>query len=309
MTASLQALDGTLWLCEPHHLKRLVLRAAAVHPCPTARQVAEARKAEREAALQLNATGIRAQKGKVGIIPIHGPVDQRMTADLEKVGGTSLDFVNMAFDSLIGDSSVSAIVMHADSPGGSSYGTEELASKIFNARRKKPIYCIADSIACSAMYWLGSAAGNFICTPGGDVGSIGVYATHIDESKAMEDRGLTVTLVSAGKYKTEFASNQPLTDDARANLQSRVDECYDKFLSSVAKHRGTTVKDVRENYGEGRVFGADEALKRGMIDRVMSMDELLAKLTAGAEGNSSARKASVEILRLRAQQRRRKAAV
>jgi hypothetical protein len=92
--------------------------------------------------------------------------------------------------------------------------------------------------------------------PSADVGSIGVYAAHVDASAAARRRGLKYTLISAGKFKVEGNPFEPLSDEARAAMQASVDEFYAMFTSDVAKNRDVSVKDVRNGYGEGRVLTA-----------------------------------------------------
>lgn len=243
---------------------------------------------------------IRAVKGKIGVIPIHGPVDQRMSSELMKAGGTSLDFVSRAFDNLMNDSSIGAIVLHIDSPGGSTYGTEELATKIYDARGTKPIYAIADAMAASAAYWIGTAADMMIVTPSGDVGSVGVYAMHIDQSRSMEALGLTVTMIQAGRYKTELSPFGKLSAEAVANVQESVNATYDRFINALKRNRGTSVENVRENFGQGRVVRADVALSRGMVDRVLSFESLIAKLTGSHQSAPGPQKAVADMATLRA---------
>lgn len=318
------ALANTSWLVEPAEFRRLVARIASIPTCPTSRELATCR-ADRLAAARRLPTlaitgqgidapeeaklangGTKAVRGakKVGLIPIHGPIEQRMSAELEKLGGTSTEEVGVGLDALLADKTVDAIVLHIDSPGGSSYGTEELADKIFNARGTKKIYAIADAMAASAAYWIGSAADMLMVTPSGMVGSIGVYTWHVDESKALEAEGMNVTMVAAGKYKVELASVHPLTDTAKAHMQEIVDTIYTKFVKAVGRNRNTPIGKVRKDYGEGRVLMADDALEAGMVDRIIPFDELLRKLTGAASANGQT-KASMEILRLR--QERRKA--
>ena len=176
-----------------------------------------------------------------------------MSGALDKLGGTSYDEIGCAFDALMADATVGAIVLHVDSPGGCPYGLQELADKIYQARSSgKKVYAIADSLACSAAYWLASAAEQFVCTPGGDVGSIGVYAIHVDKSEQAQQEGLKVTIISAGKYKTEMLPFGPLADEAQAAAQARVDADYG-VLDALRLNRGTTLDDVRKNYGQGRM--------------------------------------------------------
>lgn len=235
---------------------------------------------------------------KVGVIPIWGPVEQRLSSALMKAGGTSLDFVSRAFSILMDDPSIGTVVLHMDTPGGESFGVMELADKIYNARGTKPIYAMADSMAASAGMWIASAADMIICTPGGLVGSVGVYVMHTDASKALEDEGVKITLISAGKYKTELAPFGPLSEDAKANQQAYVDALYTSFVGALARNRGTSVDDVRKNYGQGRVMMAEDALKAGVVDRVLPYETLLAKLTGG-EPSKVQRGPSMDVLRLR----------
>lgn len=287
--------NGSLWLADGERFQRYI-HAAMVRPCPTVEQIKAHARAELQAAKELptfeaaaNSVEIRAEaprairavKGKVGVIPIYGPVDQRMSGELMKAGGTSLSFVNAAFDALINDPSIGAVVMRYDSPGGGVAGVQELADKIYGARKRKPIYAIADSMAASAAYWLASAASMVIATPGGDVGSVGVYVMHVDKSAAMEKEGFKVTMVQSGKYKTEFSPYAPLSDDARAEAQARVDEIYTKFNAALSRNFDVPIGDVRKGFGQGRVVSADKALELGMAHRVMSFDELIGKLTGG----------------------------
>jgi signal peptide peptidase SppA len=307
MMFNLRTLDQTTWLTEPVRLRQYVERIGLIPTCPTARDLAQARRERLEEAKHAASRAtIKSAKGKIGVLPIHGPVEQRMTTELLKLDGTSLEEVSVGLDALLADASVEAIVLHVDSPGGGVYGVEELSDKIFAARQRKKIYAIADSMACSAAYWVASAADVFAVTPGGDVGSVGVYCIHVDESVAMEMDGLSITMVTAGKYKAELAPFKPLTDDARQYLQESVDYTYRKFQAALKRNRGVSLDEVRINFGQGRVVNADDALKVKMVDRIMTFDQLMTKLTGGGGGGGN-RAATMEIIRLRHEQRKREA--
>jgi len=312
----IESYNNSIWLADGVRFDRY-LRLAMARPCPSAAEVRSAHKSWCQAAADVvtvarqsvgksdvpdshaELTRINAVKGKIGVIPIYGPVDQRTSGELEKSGGTPLDFVSMAFDTLMDNPAVGAIVLRIDSPGGSVYGTEELSNRIFAARGRKPIYAIADSLAASAAYWIASSADMIVATPGGDVGSVGVYVMHVDESAAMEKEGVRVTLVSAGQHKTEFSPYSPLSATAKAEAQARVDGTYEKFLNALKRNRGTSIENVRENYGKGRVLTAEKALAAGMIDRVLSFEQLIGKL--GGSASAASRGPSADFLRAKAQ--------
>lgn len=324
---NLQSLNGTHWLCDPVQLKLLLLRVASHKGCYSSREVARARrkaideaKALPQSALQgygvndpaeqmAGGKAIRATKDRVGVVRIHGPVQQRTTSELMKAGGTSTEAVGAGLDSLLSDASVGAIVLHVDSPGGSSYGIEELSDKIHAAKGKKPIYAIADSMMASAAYWLGTSGDVTVATPGADVGSVGVYVLHLDQSKQMENDGVKVTMVKSGKYKAELAPIGPLSEETHGWLQEQVDATHAKFLGALKRNRELPLDHVREKFGQGRVVSAEQALERKMVDRVMSFESLIAKLTGGDKGAESGRRASVEMLRLRHAQAMRQASL
>lgn len=216
----------------------------------------------------------------IAVLPLYGVITQRgnMVEDISGPGSTSTQKFTSALRQVLADDTVAQILIDIDSPGGSVYGVSELATEIMKARTQKPVVAVANSLAASAAYWIGCAAGEFYVTPGGEVGSIGVWQAHFDYSKALEDEGVKPTLISAGKFKVEGNPYVPLDLEALSFMQSRVDDYYNAFAKAVAKGRGLTVNDVREGMGEGRVLGADAALAAKMVDGVATFDEVLAKI-------------------------------
>jgi signal peptide peptidase SppA len=216
----------------------------------------------------------------IAVLPLYGVITQRgnMVEDISGPGSTSTQKFTSALRQVLADDTVAQILIDIDSPGGSVYGVSELAAEIMKARTQKPVVAVANSLAASAAYWIGCAAGEFYVTPGGEVGSIGVWQAHFDYSKALEGDGVKPTLISAGKFKVEGNPYVPLDLEALSFMQSRVDDYYNAFAKAVAKGRGLTVNDVREGMGEGRVLGADAALAAKMVDGVATFDEVLAKI-------------------------------
>lgn len=213
--------------------------------------------------------------GQIAVIPIRGTIGQHRSSDFW--ADTSTETVAGQIGSMMGNPSIGAVVLDIDSPGGIVYGTPELAETIRNARGSgKPIYALANGQAASAAYWIGSAADKFFVTPSGEVGSIGVWNMHADMSVALEQAGIEMTLVSAGKHKVEGHPFAPLEDEARAEMQQSVDRYHEMFLADVALGRGEKKTVVREAYGQGRMLGADAAKRVGMVDGIATMPELLA---------------------------------
>ncbi len=222
----------------------------------------------------------------VAVLPLVGVIAHRQNRLTALTGGTSTETVTAQFRQALADPEVRAIVLDVDSPGGVVEGMEELATEILRSRGEKPIVAVANSLMASAAYWIASAAGEVVATPSGKVGSIGVVAIHTDVSKLEEQSGVTTTLISAGTYKEDGYG--PLTDAARAHLQGLVDERYAAFVASVARGRGVVVEAVRSGFGEGRVVHAREALALGLIDRIATLDETLARLVGQRAGAGTA---------------------
>ena len=218
----------------------------------------------------------------IAVLPLYGVVTQRgnMVDDISGPGSTSTQQFAAVLRQMLADDTVGQILIDIDSPGGSVYGVAELASEIVKARAQKPVIAVANSLAASAAYWLGCSASEFYVTPGGEVGSIGVWQAHFDYSKALEEDGVKPTLISAGKFKVEGNPYVPLDEQAQAFMQSRVDDYYNAFVEAVAIGRGVSVNDVRTGMGEGRVLGADAALALNMVDGIASFDDVLAKMQA-----------------------------
>lgn len=300
----LKSLEGSAWLAEPVFLQRAIERIARIPACPTARDIVAYRRERLEEAKQAAGRAVRGVRGTVGVIGVHGPIEQRMSSELIKLGGTSTEEVSIALDALLAAKEVGAIVLHVDSPGGGVYGIEELSDKIYAARAQKPLYAIADSMACSAAYWIASAAETLAVTPGGDVGSVGVFCVHLDQSVAMEMEGVRPTVVTAGKYKAEFLPLRPLGTESVTYLQETVDYIYDKFLAALKRNRGVSLDHVRREFGQGRAVNAGRARDAKMADKVMSFEQLMAKLSGSPA--SAPKAASTEVLRLRHQRQRQK---
>jgi len=214
----------------------------------------------------------------VAVLPLFGTIFPRANLMTNVSGATSAERFGAQFAELMNDPGVDAIVLDVNSPGGQINGVPELSTQIFEARGRKPIVAVANHEMASGAYWIASAADEVVVTPSGAVGSIGVISIHQDFSKQLENDGINLTLIKAGKYKAETHSYGPLNEEARAYLQGRVDDSYDWFLEAVARNRGVKTATVRDGFGEGRMVSAEQAVSLGMADRVDTLDGTISNL-------------------------------
>lgn len=264
-------------------------RAAAIEAAQKPRQVASA-------------------PGAIAVIPVYGILSHRMYLMNEvSSSGTSAEALQLAVTGAAQDPNIGAIMLDIDSPGGSVFGIEELGDAIYSARQQKPVVAVANSMAASAAYWIGTQADELVVTPSGQVGSVGVIAAHDDVSGAAAQKGVKRTYITAGKYKAEGNPFEPLEDEARAYIQSEVDRYYDSFVRAVARGRKVSLTSVRENFGQGRMKGASQAVAAGMADREGTMQETIDRMAKKLSKGGGARADDTERAKLRLQLAQREA--
>lgn len=245
----------------------------------------------------LNSGGTNiAKTAVVAVMSISGPIYHRKSFISKIYGVVTCEDIEEQFNLLMSDERVKTVILDINSPGGTVFGIPELAEKIFNARNSKKIISIANAYAASAAYWLGSAASEFYSIPSGSVGSIGVYLMHSNLSEYYKKEGIEISFVKAGKKKTNGNPYEPLSEEARKDLQKEVDIIYTNFISAVAKHRNVTEDSVNEGFAEGGMALAKIALSENMIDGIINLDELILR---EAKANSSSLKGQASINNLR----------
>lgn len=222
--------------------------------------------------------------GAIAVLPLYGVIFPKASMLGEMSGGTSLARFRSSFREAMATPAISAIVLDVDSPGGIVDQVPETAAEIRAARGSKPIIAVANTEAASAAYWLASQADELVVTPSGAVGSIGVWTEHDDFSRALEMAGIKPTLISAGTFKVEANPYEPLGEEARAAIQTEIDEYYRMFTADVAKGRKVGIDVVRSGYGQGRMLTAQRALGEGMVDGVETLESVLRRLGARAAG-------------------------
>lgn len=229
----------------------------------------------------------------IQVLPVFGVLMPRANLMSEFSGGTSVAQLSAAFTDAVNDDRVAGIVLDVDSPGGLVDGIPEFGEQIRAARGAKPIVAVADTMAASAAYWIASQAEEFSVTPSGEVGSIGVFSAHDDLSKFYEEMGLERTFISYGENKTQGNEFEPLSDHARERMQATVDYFGRMFDQAVADGRSVKASVVREKFGQGDMFPAEEALQLGMVDRIETLADAIGRVASGQSGNGRRGRASL----------------
>ena len=214
----------------------------------------------------------------IAVIPIHGTLVKR-TLGLEPSSGlASYAGVGAMLEAALADPRVGGILLDVDSPGGEASGSFDLARRVREASRVKPVWAVANDAAFSAAYAIACAAERLVVTETGGVGSIGVIALHVDQSERDETEGYHYTAITAGAHKNDFSPHEPLTDTARAELQGEVDRLYALFVAHVAAMREVPVAEVRAT--DAALFFGPHAVAAGLADAVGTLETTLAELSA-----------------------------
>lgn len=225
--------------------------------------------------------------GAVAVIPLVGCLANKMNMMTDMSGGTSLAVFRKSIREAANDASVKAILIAVDSPGGSVQGCEEAWTAVRQATAKKPVVASVDALMASAALWVCSPCSSIDITPSGDAGSLGVYVVHEDWSEAEAAAGVKITYIASdiSPYKTEGNQDEPLSKEARANLQARVNTTAATFLSQVAKGRGVSEAFAREHFGQGRTLSATDAKAAKLVDRIATFEETLGRLVGSVGQN------------------------
>ena len=202
----------------------------------------------------------------IAVLPIYGTLVRRTVGLEAESGMASYQELATMLDTAVADPNVAAILLDIDSAGGESGGVFDLADRVAAAAKRKPVWALANDMAFSAAYAIGSAASRFIVTRTGGVGSIGVIAMHADQSVKDAKDGVRYTTVFAGARKNDLNPHEPISDEAHAFLKNEVERVYGLFVETVSRNRGVSADAVRAT--EASIYYGADAVAAGLADAV-----------------------------------------
>lgn len=227
----------------------------------------------------------------IAVIPIVGVI----TKGSNKFG-TSTNDTRRALRAAVDDPQVKAIMLHLDTPGGSTAGVDDLAADVAAAAAVKPLHAHADDLVASAGMWIASQASRLTINASGEAGSIGTYAVIEDTSGAAEMAGVQVHLVATGAFKGMGADGVPITEPQLARLGEMVSKVQEFFSAAMMSGRGMSKAQVNELVADGGVYFAKDAKAKGLVDGIESyqsaMDRLASKIRP-AKREAAARRAEM----------------
>jgi protease-4 len=174
------------------------------------------------------------------------------------------------------DSSIKAIVLRVNSPGGSALASDVIWREMTLAQEAKPVVVSMGDVAASGGYYISCAADVIVADPNTITGSIGVFGL-IPEMGTLfsETFGITVDTVNTNKNAGIGSVLRPVNELEAQVIQQGVEDVYLTFITRVADGRGMRVADV-DSIGQGRVWAGTDALRIGLVDTLGTLDDAIA---------------------------------
>ena len=213
--------------------------------------------------------------GDVGVIKIEGSLIPGEAGWMRYFGITGYADIKAAVLEGLADKGAKSLMIFSNSGGGSVAGVEDAESFIAQVAQHKPMSAYSE-FSASAAYWLTSAAGHITTSPTSVNGSLGVIRVVTEYSKAFEKGGITKTVMRAGRYKALGNPFEPLSEEGKAEIQSKLDDLYQIFIDVVARNRGTTAIIADQVMGQGREFLGKRGLEAGLVDSIGDFESGLA---------------------------------
>ena len=173
------------------------------------------------------------------------------------------------------DSTVKAVVLRVNSPGGSVLASEKIKTELDLLRQDKPLIASYGDYAASGGYWISANCDKIYANETTLTGSIGVFSMIPDLSGTIKNKlHITITPVNSNRHADMYNGTRALDKAETAYMQASVENIYDKFVALVAAGRDMTVPEV-DNIAQGRVWSGTDALKNGLVDEIGTIEDAI----------------------------------
>ena len=215
-------------------------------------------------------TNVRSCK-KIAILYANGEIVEGL--DKQNVDGDR--FASM-IEEIRKDSTIKAVVLRVNSPGGSVTASEKIKDELDRLVAVKPLIASYGNYAASGGYWISNNADKIYSNPTTITGSIGVFGMVPDFSKLITQTAhIGINSVSSNKHGDMMSMMRAFTPEEYAYIQSGIEAIYERFVNIVAEGRDMSPKKVDE-IAQGRVWAGSDALEIGLVDEMGTLEDALA---------------------------------
>jgi protease-4 len=226
---------------------------------------------------EISADSLGINKGEqIAVVYASGAINIGQSSK-SPVGGEMIgsDTLIKAINDAAENSSIKAIVLRVDSPGGSALASDLMWHAIENAKAKKPVVVSMADVAASGGYYIACNANKIVAEPSTVTGSIGVFMGKPVVKGFYDWIGVTNEYVMRGKNAGIFRETEKWNDSEKAKMQDQANKIYKgDFLPKVATGRGKTVEEV-DTLGQGRVWTGSQAKERGLVDEFGGLEKAI----------------------------------
>ena len=175
------------------------------------------------------------------------------------------------------DSSIRAIVLRVDSPGGGSTASDIIWRELMitkTGERARPIVVSMSDLAASGGYYIAMAGDVIVAQPGTLTGSIGIFTGKFVTGGTFGKLGANIEATSDGKHAEIYSPDRRFTTDERAKIAESMQAFYDQFVEKVAEARKTTPEKI-DQVGQGRVWTGQQAKQVGLVDQLGGLQDAI----------------------------------
>jgi protease IV len=209
-------------------------------------------------------TSITSFGDRIGVVDLDGVIlsPQPVVSQIKKFGD---------------DSSIKAIIIHVNSPGGGVAASEEIYREVKRVRKdkNKKVVVSIETVGASGAYYVSSAADKIFADQGSIVGSIGVIAQWVNYGDLLKWAKLKDVVIKTGEFKDTGNPARDLTPSEQAYMQSLIDNMFGQFIQAVSEGRGLKYEDVK-SFANGKVWTGEQAMSMKLIDSVGDFEAAVA---------------------------------
>jgi protease IV len=209
---------------------------------------------------------------KIGVVPVEGVISDSLeiTENIDEFGK---------------DSSIVAVIVRIDSPGGGVAASQEIYDALVALKKKKKVVVSMGSVAASGGLLIACAGDKIVANPGTITGSISAIMQFANVEELLKKVGVKASVVKSGQYKDIGSPMREMTPEERVIIQELIDDIYNQFIDVIVRDRKMTREQVVA-IGDGRVFTGRKAKEYGLVDQLgdMAAAAKLASQLAGSNG-------------------------
>ena len=210
------------------------------------------------------------KKPKIAVVYAHGSIVSGK-GEKDELGSET---ISKAIKEARKDSTVKAIVLRVNSPGGSALASDVIWREVILAKKVKPVVVSMGDVAASGGYFISCAANKIFANENTITGSIGVFGVVPSFQEMLKNKvGITIDTVKTNAH-ADMGVLRPLTEEEKNIIQSEIEHIYDEFITKVAEGRGMTKAQV-DSIGQGRVWSGLDALQIGLVDEIGDLQDAI----------------------------------